>query len=116
MLQAKAEEAAPVADVPMADVDDMDADPEMAMALQMSMQQTAPSAEPPASEAAPAPAAAGLPENNLFQDAAFMQSVLGSLPGVDATDPRFQGVLGQASGDANKEGKEEEKDKDKEGE
>ena len=31
----------------------------------------------------------------MFQDPSFVQSVLGSLPGVDPSDPRIQSVISQ---------------------
>ena len=48
----------------------------------------------------------------VFQDANFLQSVLGSLPGVDPNDPRIQSVL-QTLPPADGEKKKEEEDKDK---
>merc|ERR1719152_495483 len=81
--------AAPDADVTM---DDADMDEEMQLALAMSMSQ---GGEPPAATPAPAPAPAPAAASgaDMFQDPQFVQSVLGSLPGVDPTDPRIQSVL-----------------------
>ena len=38
-------------------------------------------------------AAGGAAMNGLLQDAGFLSDVLSSLPGVDTSDPRVQGVL-----------------------
>jgi hypothetical protein len=68
--------AAPLpADVDMGDANE-DMDEEMQLALAMSMSQQA-----AATPAAPAGSAAS--DLTMFQDASFLQSVLGSLPGVD---------------------------------
>ena len=75
--------------VPMAEGDDDEA---MQMALAMSMSQGA------AAVPAPAPAGTAAELSTVFQDPAFLQSVLGSLPGVDPNDPRIHAVLNQASG------------------
>ena len=85
-------------------------DEEMQLALAMSMSQGgggegAPAAPPPA-----APAEGG-DLTAMFQDANFVQSVLGSLPGVDPSDPRIQSVL--SSLPANPEDKEAEAKKKK---
>lgn len=86
---AEIESPAPVADdVDMVDADEDD-DEAMQLALAMSMSQAA---EPAPAPAAPAPAdAANL--SAVLSDASFLQSVLGSLPGVDPNDPRIQSVL-----------------------
>jgi 26S proteasome regulatory subunit N10 len=76
------------ADVAMGDAD-ADEDEAMQLALAMSMSQEA---QPAAAPAAP-PAAGGADMAAMFQDPAFVQQVLGSLPGVDPSDPRIQSVL-----------------------
>mmetsp|Transcript_7596 Transcript_7596/g.23969 ORF Transcript_7596/g.23969 Transcript_7596/m.23969 type:complete len:111 (-) Transcript_7596:303-635(-) len=48
---------------------------------------------------APAPAPAAGDMSAVFQDPSFLQSVLGSLPGVDPNDPRIQSVLQKQDGD-----------------
>jgi len=78
--------AVPDADVTM---DDADMDEEMQLAMAMSMSQ----GEPPAATPAPAPAPPAASGADMFQDPQFVQSVLGSLPGVDPSDPRIQSVL-----------------------
>jgi len=45
----------------------------------------------------------------MFQDAGFLQSVLGSLPGVDPNDPRIRSVLDSLPPADDKDKKEEEK-------
>ena len=93
--------AASAAVVTPADVqmDDADMDEEMQLALAMSMSQGAPattSAPPSTNAAGGAGATAAAPGGDLtamFQDATFVQSVLGSLPGVDPSDPRIQSAL-----------------------
>jgi len=95
------------------DVDAEDDDEAMQLALAMSMSnETAesPPAEPPA--AASAAAAPAAPESDLsavLRDASFLQSVLGSLPGVDTSDPRIQSVLNSAK--PPEEGDKEDKEK-----
>mmetsp|Transcript_7588 Transcript_7588/g.15466 ORF Transcript_7588/g.15466 Transcript_7588/m.15466 type:complete len:449 (-) Transcript_7588:465-1811(-) len=79
--------AAADADVAMGDAD---MDEEMQLALAMSMSQEGQAA---ATAPAPAPAAGAGDVSAMFQDANFVQSVLGSLPGVDPSDPRIQSVL-----------------------
>jgi len=86
-----------------------DMDEEMQLALAMSMSQEAGAAGAAAAEAPPA-AAANL---DMFQDASFVQSVLGSLPGVDPSDPRIQSVL--SSLPANPDKKDDEKPKEGDG-
>lgn len=79
-----APEAAAPADVEMEEVDD---DEDMQLALAMSMSQAQKPVAPTPAPEAPADLSA------MFQDASFVQSVLGSLPGVDPNDPRIQSVL-----------------------
>jgi len=76
-------------DVDMVDSNEDD-DEAMQLALAMSMSQASESAPAPA----PAPAAPDLA--SVLSDASFLQSVLGSLPGVDPNDPRIQSVLNSA--------------------
>eukprot|EP00965_Chrysotila_dentata_P177089 5849191-Pleurochrysis_carterae.AAC.1 len=71
----------------MADADDDEA---MQLALAMSMSQEGNAAP------APAPAAANSDLTAVLRDSNFLQSVLGSLPGVDTNDPRIQSVLNSA--------------------
>eukprot|EP00747_Dinoflagellata_sp_TGD_P064889 gnl/TRDRNA2_/TRDRNA2_154108_c1_seq3.p1 gnl/TRDRNA2_/TRDRNA2_154108_c1~~gnl/TRDRNA2_/TRDRNA2_154108_c1_seq3.p1 ORF type:complete len:467 (-),score=136.98 gnl/TRDRNA2_/TRDRNA2_154108_c1_seq3:229-1629(-) len=90
-----------------------DMDPELRQALLESMQDSqpapAPAPAPAAAEAskdvemkpAAAPAAADAPpsvDSALFQDASFVQELLGSLPGVDINDPRIQDALKEVGG------------------
>ena len=78
-------------------------DAELALALQMSMQD---------SGAAPAPAAGTAGMSEVVGDAGFMNSVLASLPGVDPSDPAVQDVLAGLSGQGGADKKEDEhKDK-----
>jgi len=91
--------AAP-ADVEMGDADE-DMDEEMQLALAMSMSQEGGGAAGAAAVSA-APAAAANPDLAMFQDASFVQSVLGSLPGVDPTDPRIQSVISALPSSAEK--------------
>ena len=72
-------------DVAMGEAADED-DEAMQLALAMSMSQ-----EPAATAAQPA--AGSDMTAAMFQDPSFVQSVLGSLPGVDPNDPRIQSVL-----------------------
>jgi 26S proteasome regulatory subunit N10 len=73
-------------DVEMADAGDEDEAMQLALAMSMSQSQAA--------AAAPAPAGASSGDMNaVFQDTNFLQSVLGSLPGVDPNDPRIQSML-----------------------
>jgi 26S proteasome regulatory subunit N10 len=73
------------------DVDmDQDEDAAMQMALQMSMQTD--EAEAKEGESKPAAAAAG----GQFQDPAFVNELLGSMPGVDPNDPEIQEALRRA--------------------
>lgn len=55
----------------------------------------------PADEAPPASGEAGdaAVDSRWFQDPAFVQELLGSLPGVDINDPRIQSALKEVSGD-----------------
>lgn len=85
-----AAQPAPAGDVEMADGGDDDE--AMQMALAMSMSQEAETPKP--AEQALAPAA---DLSAVFQDASFLQSVLGSLPGVDPSDPRIQSVIRSAN-------------------
>ena len=87
-----ATEPSPTVDAPMADAEE-DEDEAMQLALAMSMSQgggdaAGASAAPPAGGAAPNPEVAAM-----FQDPSFVQSVLGSLPGVDPNDPRIRSVI-----------------------
>jgi len=101
--------AAGAADVEMGDAGE-DMDEEMQLALAMSMSQEAAATE----AAAPvAPAGAAAPDLAMFQDASFVQSVLGSLPGVDPTDPRIQSVISALP--TNPDKKDDEKPKEGEG-
>jgi len=91
------EPAAP-ADVAMADAGQDEEDEAMQLALALSMSQEGGAAPNPAP--APAPPAGTTPASTggsdltaMFQDPAFVQQVLGSLPGVDPTDPRIQSVI-----------------------
>ena len=86
------------ADAPMTDAGE-DEDEAMQLALAMSMSQEG------ASAAAPASAPAAGDASAMFQDASFLSSVLGSLPGVDPNDPRIRAVL-----DSKKAEEEEKKD------
>ena len=73
---------------------------------------TAPRSAAPTAPAAPAGGGAGV--NAMFRDASFVQSVLGSLPGVDPSDPRIQSVLNSMpGGDEKKEGDGDKKDEPK---
>eukprot|EP00294_Goniomonas_avonlea_P010824 CAMPEP_0114557820 /NCGR_PEP_ID=MMETSP0114-20121206/10039_1 /TAXON_ID=31324 /ORGANISM="Goniomonas sp, Strain m" /LENGTH=395 /DNA_ID=CAMNT_0001743143 /DNA_START=17 /DNA_END=1204 /DNA_ORIENTATION=+ len=86
-------------DVEMPDGDD-DA---LQLALQMSMEQSSapPAAKAPAEDAgeqkknqdSEAASAAAASADAALADPAFLSSVLGSLPGVDPSDPRVKGVL-----------------------
>ncbi|KJE89463.1 proteasome 54kD subunit-PA [Capsaspora owczarzaki ATCC 30864] len=75
-------------------MDTMSEDEQLALAVQMSM---AAGAESAASASQPAAAAstsiAPNPATSMM-DPSFLNSVLGSLPGVDPSDPRIQSVLG----------------------
>ena len=77
-----------------------------------SMSQEGAPAPSPAPAPAPAPAA-DASASAMFQDAGFLQSVLGSLPGVDPNDPRIRSVLEKMppADDKDKEKKEEEEKK-----
>jgi 26S proteasome regulatory subunit N10 len=86
-------------DAEMADAGDEDEAMQLALAMSMSQGQGA--------ATAPAPAASG-DMSSVFQDTDFLQSVLGSLPGVDPNDPRIQSVFNAKPGDG--------KDSDKGGE
>jgi len=89
------------ADAVMADAGNEDEDEAMQLALAMSMsQEGAPASTPAAGDASAA----------MFQDANFLQSVLGSLPGVDPNDPRIRSVLDSLPADEKKEKEEEKKD------
>merc|ERR1712228_735222 len=94
------------ADVSAMEVDGGDDDEAMQLALAMSMSKSGETATPPATSgaetAAPAlpSAAAPAPPSDLsavLQDASFLQSVLGSMPGIDTNDPRIQSVLNSAN-------------------
>ena len=77
---------------------DADEDEAMQLALAMSMSQGGGGeSTTPAPAPAPAPAAGDM--SAVFQDPSFLQSVLGSLPGVDPNDPRIQSVLQKQDGD-----------------
>lgn len=108
-------------------LDDMD--PELRQALLMSMQDSVPApeaepAEPPAKKAkgpeeekkeeaaAPAAPSGDVPAENIFQDMAFVQDLLGGLPGVNMQDERIQEALRSVGVDS-KPDKPEDKDKDK---
>ncbi|EOD12060.1 hypothetical protein EMIHUDRAFT_437409 [Emiliania huxleyi CCMP1516] len=82
-------------DAVMAEADEDEA---MQLALAMSMSQGGGGeSTTPAPAPAPAPAAGDM--SAVFQDPSFLQSVLGSLPGVDPNDPRIQSVLQKQDGD-----------------
>ena len=84
------------ADVAMGDAADEDEDAEMQLALAMSMSQEPVDAPAPAAAAGAAGASAAGGADNLaavFQDQAFVQGILSSLPGVDPNDPAIQSVL-----------------------
>lgn len=81
-------------DVDMQEDDDDDA--AMQMALQMSMQTEEDSSKPSANTSRSTAAAAG--GGGQFQDAAFVNELLGSMPGVDPNDPEIQQALRQAGG------------------
>mmetsp|Transcript_42491 Transcript_42491/g.141371 ORF Transcript_42491/g.141371 Transcript_42491/m.141371 type:complete len:86 (+) Transcript_42491:818-1075(+) len=81
-----------------------DEDEAMQLALAMSMSQGG-GGESTTPAPAPAPAAGDM--SAVFQDPSFIQSVLGSLPGVDPNDPVIQSVLQKQDGDK----KEDESDK-----
>jgi len=110
--------AAP-ADVAMADAGQDEEDEAMQLALALSMSQEGGAAPNPAP--APAPPAGATPASAggsdltaMFQDPAFVQQVLGSLPGVDPTDPRIQSVINSLppSNPSDAEGKDGDKKKD----
>lgn len=80
---------------------------EMQRAIQMSMAATDTSA---------GGAAGGSTGDEAMQDPDFMNSVLGSLAGVDTSDPRIQNVLqgfSSASSNAKKDGDQKKEDKDR---
>ena len=82
--------AAPSGDVDMEE----DEDAAMQMALQMSLQQSEEGEAKPSGE-------------GQFQDPAFVNELLGSMPGVDPNDPEIQEALRKAQ-----EGKKDDKKKD----
>eukprot|EP00640_Fibrocapsa_japonica_P001197 CAMPEP_0113937476 /NCGR_PEP_ID=MMETSP1339-20121228/4096_1 /TAXON_ID=94617 /ORGANISM="Fibrocapsa japonica" /LENGTH=428 /DNA_ID=CAMNT_0000940263 /DNA_START=43 /DNA_END=1329 /DNA_ORIENTATION=+ /assembly_acc=CAM_ASM_000762 len=104
----KAEPPAP-APAPAAAADSMvdDEDEAMQLALKMSME-TSNEAEPPSDAGAKAEASSGE-----FQDPAFVNQLLASLPGVDASDPNLQAALQQLNQQNPPESKDEDKDDSK---
>lgn len=101
---AAATEPSPVVeDAPMAEAEE-DEDEAMQLALAMSMSQEGSGA----GGAAPsAPAAGANPEvSAMFQDPSFVESVLGSLPGVDPNDPRIRSVIDSLPKDGEEKPKE----------
>ena len=99
-----------VPDAPMADAGDEDDDEAMQLALAMSMSQGGgdAAAATPAAPADGAAAAANPELTAMFQDPSFVQSVLGSLPGVDPNDPRIRSVIDSLpkEGEEKKDGEE----------
>ena len=86
-----ATEPSPTVDAPMADAEEEDEAMQLALAMSMSQgggDAAGAAAAPPAGGAAPNPEVAAM-----FQDPSFVQSVLGSLPGVDPNDPRIRSVI-----------------------
>jgi len=99
--------AAATHDVDMQEEDDDDDDAAMQMALQMSMQTEEDNKPPPqqsnsttitTTTSAAAAAAATAGGGGQFQDATFVNELLGSMPGVDPNDPDIQQALRQAKG------------------
>ena len=91
-----------VPDAPMADAEDDDEAMQMALAMSMSQQGAAP--------AAPASGGDAAGMSAMFQDPAFVQSVLGSLPGVDPNDPRIRSVIDGLPKDGDKKEGDDKKD------
>uniref|UniRef100_A0A7S3T0F7 26S proteasome regulatory subunit RPN10 n=1 Tax=Strombidinopsis acuminata TaxID=141414 RepID=A0A7S3T0F7_9SPIT len=96
---------APAFDAEMADVGDEDEAMQLALAMSMSQGQAASAPVPTNAPASTADMSA------VFQDTSFLQSVLGSLPGVDPNDPRIQSVLNAHKQDGEKGGEEQEEEK-----
>merc|ERR1719291_191204 len=92
-----------------APADPKPADPAPAAPKDAPMPDAAAAAAPKAA-AAPAPSGGEDPavDSKWFQDPAFVQELLGSLPGVDINDARIQAALQEVGSD--------DKDKDKQGE
>jgi 26S proteasome regulatory subunit N10 len=84
----------------MMDVDEEDDDAAMQMALQMSMQPE---------ESSSAEGGGGGGEGGGFQDAAFVNQLLGSAEGVDPNDPEIQEALRKAKEEKDKKDAEEKK-------
>ena len=102
--QGKPAEETPKSNVPASaekagDAMDEDEDEELKLAMAMSVDQSA--------AAGGGDAAGGASMTGLLQDAGFLSDVLSSLPGVDTSDPRVQGVL-----DGMKDEKKDEKKED----
>ncbi|KAG0372187.1 hypothetical protein BGX24_000592 [Mortierella sp. AD032] len=89
------------------DMEGLTEEQEMQRAIQMSMNDNSNSTSQPA-------AAAGGDFDEAMQDPDFMNSVLGSLSGVDTNDPRIQNVLQGFSSSANSAEEEAKKKKDEE--
>jgi len=91
---------APASATKAGDAMDEDEDEELKLAMQMSVAQDAGGA-----------GGDGAAMNGLLQDAGFLSDVLSSLPGVDTSDPRVQGVLDGMKDEKKDEKKDEDKDK-----
>merc|ERR1712176_26263 len=70
------------------ETDDVDEDAAMQLALQMSMQ-----VDTPADSSTSKNDAAGTDGTQQLQDQSFVNELLGSLPGVDPTDPAIQNAI-----------------------
>jgi len=84
---------------------DVDDDAEMQIALQMSAQQQ---------DEAGASGTAAATGSNEFQDPAFVQELLGSMPGVDPNDPQIQEALRKAAAEKRKGDEDQANQKDQE--
>uniref|UniRef100_A0A0A9DGQ1 26S proteasome non-ATPase regulatory subunit 4 n=1 Tax=Arundo donax TaxID=35708 RepID=A0A0A9DGQ1_ARUDO len=87
--------SAAVADAAMAEAGAVD--PELALALQMSVQDVNMSGESDMSK--------------VFEDRSFVTSILNSLPGVDPNDPSVKDLLASLHGQGEQEKKEDKSDK-----
>jgi len=95
------EESKPAAAAASAEDVEMDEDAAMQMALQMSMQTDEEESKKPS-------------EGQQFQDPAFVNELLGSMPGVDPNDPEIQEALRKAQEKKKKEGEKKDGDDKKE--
>jgi len=84
---------------------DVDDDAEMQIALQMSAQQQ---------DEAGASGTAAATGSNEFKDPAFVQELLGSMPGVDPNDPQIQEALRKAAAEKQKGDEDQANQKDQE--